>query len=72
MDIKIHPTAIIDKSAKLKGKNIFIGPYVVIGPKVVIDDGCIIHSHCVFDGDTQIGKNNQFYSFCAIGLSPQH
>ena len=72
MGINIHPTAVIDKSAKLIGKDIFIGPYVVIGPKVVINNGCKIHSHCVFDGDTLVGKNNQFYPFCVIGLSPQH
>ncbi len=72
MDIEIHPSAIIDKSAKLIGKGIYIGPYVVIGPNVVIDSGCVIHSHCVIDGDTLIGKNNEFYSFCVIGLSPQH
>ncbi len=72
MDIKIHPTAIIDKNTKLLGKNIIIGPYAVIGPKVVIKSGCYIHSHCVIEGDTTLGENNQIFPFCTIGLSPQH
>jgi len=72
MENNIHPTAIISKKATLVGKNINIGPYAIIGPKVHINSGCVIKSHCVIEGDTFIGKNNHFYPFCVIGMSPQH
>ena len=72
MSKKIHPTAIISDKAILNGDEIEIGPYSVIGPNVVIGDCSKIHSHCVIEGDTIIGKNNQFLPFSAIGLLPQH
>ena len=67
MSKKIHPTAIISDKAILNGDEIEIGPYSVIGPNVVIGDCSKIHSHCVIEGDTVIGKNNQFSPFSAIG-----
>jgi len=57
---QVHPTAIIDNSARL-GKDVFIGPYVeirensIIGEKTVIDKGCFI------DYDVQIGANCLIY-----------
>ena len=54
MTQNIHPTAIIDKAAKL-GSGISIGPYSVIGPDVTIGDGVKLHSHVVIDGCTFLG-----------------
>ncbi len=70
MTQKIHPTAIISKTAKL-GLNVEVGPYSIIGDEVKIGDGTIIKSHVVIEGDTEIGKNNVIFPFAAIGLEPQ-
>ena len=67
----IHPTAIIDDKASI-GKNVSVGPYSIIGPNVVIEKNSTIHSHVIIDGNTKIGEENEFYSFAAIGLNPQH
>ena len=72
MSKKIHHTAIISDGATLDGNHIEIGPYSIIGPNVVIGDYSKIHSHCVIEGDTVIGKSNQFSPFSAIGSTPQH
>ena len=72
MSAKIHNTAIISDGAILDGDQIEIGPYSIIGPDVVIGNFTKIHSHCVIEGDTVIGKNNQFSPFSAIGSLPQH
>jgi UDP-3-O-[3-hydroxymyristoyl] glucosamine N-acyltransferase len=52
----IHPTAVIDPSAKI-GPNGHIGPYVVIGPDVEIGEGCILLPHVVVYRGARIGKN---------------
>jgi UDP-N-acetylglucosamine acyltransferase len=62
----IHPTAIIDPSAKL-ADNVKIGPWTVIGPDVEIGSGTEISSHVVVKGPTKIGKNNRIFQFCTIG-----
>ena len=72
MPNKIHHTAIVSDGSILDGDEIEIGPYSIIGPNVIIGDNSKIHSHCVIEGDTVIGKNNQFSPFSAIGSFPQH
>jgi len=68
--MKIHNTAIIDKSAKL-AKDVEVGPYSVIGPNVKIGAGTKIGSHCVIDRWTAIGKNCRIFASAAIGGIPQ-
>lgn len=62
----IHPTALIDPSAKL-ADNVTVGPWTVIGPDVEIGEGTEISSHVVVKGPTKIGKNNRIFQFCTIG-----
>ena len=72
MPNNIHPTAIVSDGSSLDGDEIEIGPYSIIGPNVIIGDNSKIRSHCVIEGDTVIGKNNEFSAFTAIGSPPQH
>ena len=72
MSKNIHHTAIISDGAILDGDEIEVGPYSIIGPNVVIGNFSKINSHCVIEGETVIGKNNQFSPFSAIGSPPQH
>jgi UDP-N-acetylglucosamine acyltransferase len=62
----IHPTAIIDSSARL-ADDVEVGPYTVIGPGVEIGSGSRIHSHVVLKGPTRIGKNNEIFQFSSVG-----
>ncbi|MEO8207245.1 MAG: acyl-ACP--UDP-N-acetylglucosamine O-acyltransferase [Chthoniobacterales bacterium] len=66
----IHPTAVIDASAKI-GSNTRIGPYCVIGPKVVMGDDCELTNHVTVAGPTTIGNGNIFYPYCSIGQRTQ-
>lgn len=70
MSVKIHPTAIVEKSAVLHD-NVEIGAYAVIGPNVEIGDNTIIAHHASIVGHTKIGKNNHIYQFASIGEAPQ-
>ena len=66
----IHPTAIIDASARI-AKNVHIGPYSVIGPDVEIGEGTWIAPHVVIQGLTRIGRDNKIFQFSSIGDVPQ-
>jgi len=66
----IHPTAIIDKRARL-GANVSVGPYTVIDGDVEIGDGTTIGSHNVITGHTRIGRENRIYHFSSIGEANQ-
>lgn len=66
----IHPTAIIDPSAKL-ADNVSVGPYTIIGANVEIGAGCEIASHVVINGPTTIGRNNRIFQFSSVGEEPQ-
>lgn len=66
----IHPTAIVDPSAKLPS-SCKVGPYCIIGPDVEMGENCALAAHVVIHGPSQIGSHNRFFSFCAIGTDPQ-
>lgn len=62
----IHPTAIIDSSARI-GKNVEIGPYSIVGADVEVGDNCVIGPHVVLRGPTVLGKNNRIFQFASVG-----
>ncbi|MBC8119194.1 MAG: acyl-ACP--UDP-N-acetylglucosamine O-acyltransferase, partial [Burkholderiaceae bacterium] len=68
--MRAHASAIIDPAAQI-ADDVEIGPYCVIGAKVTIGAGTVLAPHVVIDGRTSIGRNNRFFSFCAIGGIPQ-
>ena len=70
MSAEIHPTAIVDASAKL-GAGVSIGPYCVVGGDVELGDGVKLHSHVVVMGRTKIGADTTIFPFASIGHQPQ-
>lgn len=66
----IHPTAIIEKGAKI-ADGVNIGPYSHIGGKVSLDKGVIVESHVVIAGRTAIGENTHIFPFASLGTPPQ-
>jgi UDP-N-acetylglucosamine acyltransferase len=68
--MNIHPTAIIDKKAKL-ADNIEVGPYTIIGPDVTIGNLVKIGANVGIEGRTTIGDNCQIFHGAVIGSAPQ-
>ena len=66
----IHPTAVVDESAKL-ADSVTIGPYSVVGPEVSIGSGTVLHNHVIVQTLTTIGRDNQIYPFTVLGADPQ-
>jgi len=70
MSAEVHPTAIVDRGARLDS-GVSVGPYSVIGPKVEVGEGTSIGAHVVLDGRTRIGRDNRILHFASIGAPPQ-
>ena len=66
----VHPTAVIDASAKVPA-SCKIGPYCVIGAEVEMGEHCELISHVVLQGPTKLGSHNKIFPFAAIGIGPQ-
>jgi len=67
---RIHPTAIVDPTARI-ADGVEIGPFCTVGACVDIGAGCRLVSHVVVEGPTVMGARNTVYPFASIGLAPQ-
>jgi UDP-N-acetylglucosamine acyltransferase len=67
---RIHPTALVDKTAEL-AEDVEIGAYSIIGGQVRIGTGSRIGSHVVVTGRTRFGARNRVFQFASIGEIPQ-
>ena len=67
---QIHPTAIVDPTAKL-ADSVIVGPYSVIEHDVEIGEGTKLLGQCRIGAYTSMGKNNVVHPFAAIGTEPQ-
>jgi UDP-N-acetylglucosamine acyltransferase len=67
---QVHPTAVVDKRAKLAA-GVTVGPYTVIDGDVEVGEGTTIGSHNVITGHTRIGRENRIFHFCSIGEANQ-
>jgi UDP-N-acetylglucosamine acyltransferase len=68
--MNIHPTAIVDSSAKIPA-SCSIGAYSVVGADVEMGENCQLFSHVVLGGPMKLGTDNQIYSFAVVGGDPQ-
>jgi len=67
----IHPTAIVEKGAKV-GDHVTIEAYAVVKSSVTLDNDVVIKSHAYIDGNTTIGEGTTVYPFASIGTKPQN
>ena len=67
---KIHPTAIVEKGAKI-GSDCEIGPGAIVGPEVEIGAGCIIGPRAVLQGRLKMGVKNRIGVGAVLGGEPQ-
>jgi len=68
--MSIHPTAIIDPSAKIPAF-CEIGPYCIVAPGVELGMNCKLHAHVVLGGPSKFGRDNEIYPFAVVGGDPQ-
>ncbi len=68
--MQIHPTAVVDPSARI-GQGTEIGAYAYVGPQVVIGDNCRIFHHANIEKMTTIGEGSRIWPFASVGGDPQ-
>ena len=66
----IHPTAIVDSSAKIADSAI-IGPYTIVGADVEIGARTEIKAHVFLEGPLEVGEDNVFFPYSTVGVAPQ-
>lgn len=62
----VHPTAIIDPSARLNPDKVHIGAGTVVEAGAVIGDGCDIGAGCVIGAGVSIGEHCKFHAKVVI------
>lgn len=67
----IHPTAIVDRKAKLAA-DVEVGPFCIVEAGVELAAGVKLRSHVVLEGRTTIGERCVIHPFANIGGAPQH
>jgi UDP-N-acetylglucosamine acyltransferase len=70
MTVRIHPTAVVDKSAEL-GPDVVIEPYAIVGAGVRIGDGTTVAARATIVGQTRIGSGCQIGIGSVVGTDPQ-
>ncbi len=66
----IHPSAIVEKGAKL-ANDVVVGPFCYVGPEVTLGPGNELLNSVTLLGKTIIGERNRFHPFSVIGGDPQ-
>jgi UDP-N-acetylglucosamine acyltransferase len=66
---RVHPTAVIDPSARL-GEGVEIGPYAVIGPDVALGAGVWVGPHAVVEY-ADVGEACKIHPHAFVGTPPQ-
>ncbi|SRR5581483_5625032 len=66
----IHPTAVVDRRARL-GAGVSIGAYAVVGPDVTLEDGVELGHHVVLEGRVEVGPRARIGHGAVIGGEPQ-
>ena len=69
-NMRIHPTALVAKSAKL-ADSVIVGPHTIIGENIAIAAGTKIGAFCVIEGNVSIGKDCEVFTGAVIGSQPQ-
>lgn len=66
----VHPTAVVDPSAKL-AEGVLIGAYAVVGSHVELHEGVELRPHAHVRGHTTVGARTRIFPFTVVGEEPQ-
>ena len=68
---RIHPTAVVDRTADL-GAGVTVGPLAVVGAGVSIGEGTTLEVHAIIEPGVVVGRDNVLGVGVVLGCRPQH
>ncbi|GAB6043701.1 acyl-ACP--UDP-N-acetylglucosamine O-acyltransferase [Endothiovibrio diazotrophicus] len=71
MNVSIHPTAVVDPSARL-GEGVTVGPFCLVEAHTTIGDGCVLDAYVHIKSHVTLGSGNHIHSHACLGGAPQH
>jgi|KBSSwiStaDraftv2_1062776.scaffolds.fasta_scaffold00001_185 UDP-N-acetylglucosamine acyltransferase len=66
----IHPTAVVDPSARLHA-DVQVDAYAIVGASVTVGARTRIMPHAIVEGPTTLGEDNQVFPNAVLGTPPQ-
>jgi UDP-N-acetylglucosamine acyltransferase len=66
----VHPTAVIDPSARLAA-GVTVGPHAVIGARVEVGPGTEVGAGAQIQGPARLGRDNRISPLATLGFPPQ-
>jgi UDP-N-acetylglucosamine acyltransferase len=67
---RIHPTALIDPTARL-GAGVEVGPWAIVGPHVEVGDGCRLGPRVTLQQHVRLGREVRLGEGVLLGGDPQ-
>lgn len=67
---RVHPSAVVDPSAKLD-EGVVVGPFAYVGNGVELGPGVEVAHHATVEGLTRIGARTRVFPYAAVGGEPQ-
>jgi UDP-N-acetylglucosamine acyltransferase len=67
---RIHPTALVDKTAEL-ADDAEVGPFAIIGPRCVVGRGSVIEARAMLQENVRLGANVTVGVSSVLGGKPQ-
>jgi UDP-N-acetylglucosamine acyltransferase len=68
--IGIHPTAIVDPSARI-GEDVEIGPYTIVEADAQVGQGCRIGAHVTLGRNLRLGRRVRVFNYACLGTMSQ-
>lgn len=70
MTARVHPTALIDRTARI-GEGVDIGPWVLVGPNVEVGDGCSLGPRVTLERNVKLAQRVRIGVGAVLGSDPQ-
>lgn len=71
MATQVHPTALVDRRARLDDE-VTVGPFCIVGPDVTIGRGTRLEANVQIEPGTTLGRECHVHSGAVLGGPPQH
>ncbi|MEA3246787.1 MAG: acyl-ACP--UDP-N-acetylglucosamine O-acyltransferase [Gemmatimonadota bacterium] len=70
MTSRIHPTALVDRTAELAA-DVEVGPWALVGPQCVVGAGSVLAARSVLESHVRLGRNVRVGIGTVLGGLPQ-